>query len=440
MNAPGVPSAATSRARTSRPFGKKPTPRIPTHGAVIAGRRFVSLVSGASVALLVLLGGSFTAPVAAQGVTGVQSGTGPAAYGSTLTFGTGLVSIPVAWVSPGSGDLFAAFSARAIGEGAIEPGVTRSPWDLTGSLEAHLGGKVAVGAALYGTRRQQMGAFARVMVVQQPAANTTGPRWRPSIAIGVRNLGSSKYQDRFVTGDRRAVDLVGGVRTDSAGRTGRGVFNGSPTLYAVATRDFAFTRSSASFSVGYGNGLFKETGGLDSVYNRAGTIAKGLFLGGRLVVPSGDDGIFSFMLENNGFDWNGGVSLTLGHLAAGVYMTEMEETNGIPDDKPLANFRKTAVSFSYNASLPGIIAGSTRRAEAAEAQVALRRLEQEIAQRRLITSRLVAELNKAAKAADAATASERNALLRQIEAERAALKSAAERLDQLQKKPPEKAP
>lgn len=370
--------------------------------------------------------GPLARSLAAQG-----SAPAPAPYGSTLTFGTGLVSIPVAWVSPGSGDLFVSASARAIGAGSYQPKASGSLWDLTESLEAHIGGRFAIGAALYGAEHQQVGAFGQVLLLEQPES---GPRWLPSLAFGVRNVGSSKYQDRFVTGDRRLVDVL----PDSGRATNRGVFNASPTVYGVATREFQFAQNSASITVGYGNGLFKETGGLDTVNSKSGTIAPGLFLGARLAVPQGDNGLFSFMVENNGFDWNAGANFTLGHLSVGLYLTELEEgKGGVPDNHALANYTKTALSFSYNASLPGIIDGSTQRADAAEAQLELRRLEQEIAQRRARTRYLVAELTRVAVATDAGAKSEQETLLKQLDAERAALKSASKRLDDLQKKPPE---
>ena len=67
----------------------------------------------------------------------------------------------------------------------------------------------------------------------------------------------------------------------------------------------------------------------------------------------------------------------------------------------------------------------------------MRRLEQEVEQRRAITRRLVADLAKATQAADAAAVAERAKLTRQLEVERAALKAAADKLDALTRKPPE---
>jgi len=248
--------------------------------------------------------------------------------------------------------------------------------------------------------------------------------------VGVRNLGASSYQDRYVTGDRRVVDLlVDSGRTEKVGR-----INGSPTVYGVMTHDMMFARNTASLSVGYGNGLFSNAGGLGTIYNKNGTLARGLFLGGRFVVPTGATSQLSLMLENDGWDWNAGALMTFGHLSAGLYILELEEEKGIPDNKPLANFTKVALSFSYNASIPGIARGSRDRAEAAEAQLRARRLKQEITQRRIRSAELERALVKAQRSADKAAEARRAELERQLEAEREAMRQAAERLQKLQKK------
>lgn len=382
--------------------------------------------TGRTFAARVAVAVALTLPIAGRAQ---DAATRPVPFAPTLTFGTGLVNTPVAWVSPDHGDLYAAFSARAVGSGRVAPRADAAYWDLTGSLEAHIAGRLTLGISLYGTEEQQVGGFGQFLLVQQ---RPDGPRWLPSIALGVRNLGASRYQDRFVTGQARVVDA-----DPVAKAAGKGMINGSPTLYGVATRSFLMERSDLSVSVGFGNGLFKEDGGLGKVYNNSGTLASGLFMGARYAHRVGQDGAVALMVDNDGFDWNAGVSVSYGHLSAGIYRTELEEASSLPASKPLANFQKTALSFSYNTSLPGIIDGADQRAEAAEAQLALRRLEQEIAQRRITTQRLVAELDRAAAAADKASAQQRDLLLKQLEAERAALKAAADKLDQLQKKPPE---
>ena len=351
-------------------------------------------------------------------------------YGSTLTFGTGLINIPTAWVSPTSGDLFVTVSARAIGEGSYQPKANGSLWDLTESLEAHLGGRVSVGLSLYGTKKQEVGGFAQLLLYRE--ATEGSARWLPSLAVGVRNLGSSKYQDRFVTGDRRIADIL--LVTNPNAKIP--AINGSPTLFGVLTREFQYANNSASFSVGYGNGLFKNNGGLDTIYNKSGTVVSGMFFGGRIVIPTGKSTVLALMAENDGWDWNAGAQLTFGHVSAGLYLTELEEVKGIPDNKPLANFTKAALMFSYNASIPDIIRGGADRAQAAELQLEARRLTQEIAQRKVRTAEMQEALAKAKLGADKANAAQRAVLEKQLQAETEALKRAADRLQQLQKGKP----
>src|ERR1035438_4151951 len=186
---------------------------------------------------VVLLAAMLAAPLGPQERT-----TYP--YGSTLTFGTGLVNIPVAWVSPNSGDLFVSVSARAIGAGTLQPNGNNSLWDLTESLEAHVGGRLSVGASLYSVSNESVGAFAKLLLLKQP---DEGARWLPSIATGARNGGGSQYVDRFVTGERLVVDVL----PDSGRAKGLGKINGNPSLYAVMTRDFLFQKNSASLTHGY---------------------------------------------------------------------------------------------------------------------------------------------------------------------------------------------
>jgi len=376
--------------------------------------------------LVALLAAAFARSAPAQDIRPV------APYSPTLTYGTGLVNIPTAWVSPTSGDLFASFSMRDMLEGSFTPSLHSSRWDYTESLEAHFAGRFSLGLSVYSLGNQSFGGFAQALVVQQPAF---GSRWIPSIAIGARNIGSSKYQDRFVTGSARAVDVDGGVNN----ATGRGVFNGSPTFYAVATREFQFSRNAASFSVGYGNGLFANRGGMGYEYSQNGTIAKGLFMGARYVIPFRDNSAFSVLVEDDGFDVNVGGSFTFNHISVGVYGTELDESSLTKVPGALANFTKLALRFSYNASIPEIINGSKERSQAAEAQLEARRLRQEIAQRETRSAQLNAALAKAQSSAEKSAAEERARLTKQLEAEREAMKKAADRLEALQKagaKPP----
>ena len=53
--------------------------------------------------------------------------------------------------------------------------------------------------------------------------------------------------------------------------------------------------------------------------------------------PPGANSQVALVLEHDAWDWNAGAQITWGHLSAGLYLTELEETKGVPDSKPLAN-------------------------------------------------------------------------------------------------------
>lgn len=352
------------------------------------------------------------------------------AYAPTLTFGTGLINAPVAWISPNSGDLWASFSARGQNQGTLSPRPNGSIWDPTLTVDAHLFGRLALGGSLYSTTYQQVGGHASVLLYRQKPDQ----RWIPSVAVGVRNLGASARQDRYVTGTRRVVDAL-----PAGQRAAFGTIDGSPTVYAVATREIAHEQMSLGLTAGFGTGLFRNDGGMDSVYNRSGTLASGLFLGSRLSMRWSANSVMSLILENDGWDWNTGMSVTAGPLVVGLYLTEIEETKGIPTLEPLANWSKTNLMIGYNGSIPEILRGSRHRAEAVELELERRRLQREVAQREARMQELNAQLVRARQRADAEALAQRAALEKALMQEQEAARRASDRLQQVKPgpKPPE---
>ena len=352
------------------------------------------------------------------------------AYAPTLTFGTGLINAPVAWVSPNHGDIWVSTSARGFNQGTITPRPNGSIWDLTLAADAHFFGRLSVGGSVYSTQNQQVGLNASFLLYRQQQ----DMRWLPSLAVGVRNVGASSRQDRFVTGVKRAVDAL-----PASQRAAKGVIDGNPSFYGVATREFAIGQTSLGMTVGYGTGLFKNSGGMDTVYNKGGTITPGLFVGARLAVPLSKTSTMAFLLENDAWDWNAGVVVTAGHVMIGVMSTELEETKGIPANEPLANWTKTNILLGYNGSIPEIIRGSRQRAEAVELELEARRLRREVAQREARMAELDAQIAKARLRADAEANAKRAALEKALEQEREATKRANDRLQQVKPgtKPPE---
>ena len=352
------------------------------------------------------------------------------AYTPTLTFGTGLINAPVAWVSPEHGDVWLSASARGFNQGTISPRPNGSIWDVTLTADAHLFGRLSLGGSLYGTTNQQVGAHALLLLFRQQQ----DLKWLPSVAVGVRNVGASARQDRYVTGDRRVVDAL-----PASQRATAGLIDGSPTVYGVATREFVGAKASLGLTAGFGTGLFKNDGGMDSVYNQSGTLASGLFLGARVAVPLSPNSTMALMVENDAWDWNAGVVVTMGHLTVGLMATELEETKGIPSLEPLANWTKTNLMIGYRGSIPEIIRGSRQRAEAVELELEARRLRREVAQRELRMNELAAQIGRANQQATAEAAAQRAALEKALEAEREAAKRASDRLQRVKPgtKPPE---
>src|SRR5690606_15116020 len=102
----------------------------------------------------------------------------------------------------------------------------------------------------------------------------------PSLSIGFRNLGTLDHEDRFLIGHDVSFDAGGGSGSQVAPHAEH--FQTNPSIYGVATKSFVVgTNGSASLTLGYGSGLFRDDGELGSAYNDKGQIARGLFLGGR---------------------------------------------------------------------------------------------------------------------------------------------------------------
>ncbi len=368
------------------------------------------------------------APAATLGGQNVPSSL--TAYAPTLTFGTGLINAPAAWVSPSHGDIWVSTSARGFNQGTLSPRPNGSIWDLTLTADAHLFGRLSVGGSIYGTNNQQVGAHAALLLYRQHP----DVKWLPSLAVGVRNVGASARQDRYVTGVKRVVDVL-----PASQRGAKAIIDGSPTVYGVVTREFSWDGGALGLTAGFGTGLFRNDGGMDTVYNRNGTLAEGIFVGSRLALPLSRTSTMSLLVENDGWDWNAGVVFTSGPLTIGLMATELEETKGIPDNEPLANWTKTNLIFGYTGSIPEIIRGSRQRAEAVELELEARRLRREVAQRDVRMRELNAQIARARLRADAEALAQRAALEKALEQEREAAKRAADRLQQVKPgtKPPE---
>ncbi|HET7457133.1 MAG TPA: hypothetical protein VFJ74_05740 [Gemmatimonadaceae bacterium] len=359
-------------------------------------------------------------------------------YPATTLFGTGLVTIPVAWVSPRTTDAWLTTSGLYLPSGpdyAVKQGFA-SLWNTNISTEVHLLGRVAIGAAAY-DQNADFGFFGQVLLLKQ---NQLGGA--PALAVGVRNIGNCKTEDRVFIGCDVVLGPNGYERITEPRYKD---FKTLPTLYGVVTKDFAVggmgqLPASVGLTLGYGNGLFSEDGGLGKQYNQKGTIAKGLFLGARYVAHPTLNTLLTVMAENDGWDYNAGVVADWRGIALGLYATGIEEGSRGPYSKGfyVYNYLKPSVSLGYNGNILDIAHGVLLRSRITELTREQLRLQAEIAARERRIRGLEVALRKAQAGELAEIARRRQQLETELQQERDAIRRATERLRDLQsgKTPP----
>lgn len=351
-------------------------------------------------------------------------------YPATLDFGTGLIDDPVAWVSPNSGDIWVQTSAKHIpynkdGQASLN---LNSQWNTNLSIDTHWGGRYELGFSAY-SQNPEWGFFGQALLLKEQQ----GKSW-PAIAVGFRNLGSFPHEDRMLVGHDVQIDPAGNG-ADVTSPFARH-FQTTPTLYGVATKSFTVgARSDASLTLGYGDGLFSDDGDLGSAYNDKGTIAKGLFLGGRYAFHPSPNTRIDVVAENNGWDWNAGVVGTWRGISLGLYGSELEEGGKSAAKGPLYtvyNYTKMNVSLGYSGNLFDIAQGTVLRSRVAELQREQTRLHLELAKREERVTSLEDQLRKAQAGELAEVAKRRQQLESEIQGERDAIQRAEDRLKALQ--------
>lgn len=357
-------------------------------------------------------------------------------YQATLQFGTGLIHTPVAWISPRTGAVWLNTSAKEIPfwPDEAEMGVyTR--WNTNLAIETHWFGRFSVGASVY-SQNPDWGFFGQALLLRDGQFG-----FLPGVAVGVRNLGPCERQDRLLVGCDITLDANDSTWVKSnAGYTRN--FNTAPSFYGVVTKDISLTGPEAAISgaslglnVGWGNGLFSEDGGLGDAYNESGTIASGLFLGGRFMMHPTLNTALTFMVENDGWDWNAGVVGDFRGITLGFYGTELEEGGGRNEGHPLGliyNYRKWNVALGYSGNIYDIGRGILLRTRITEMTLEAQRLRYEIAERERRIRGLELALNRARAGELADIARRRQELDREVQEEREAIRRAEERLQQIQ--------
>lgn len=354
-------------------------------------------------------------------------------YPQTLQFGAGFINTPAAWVSRRTADSWLTLAAKdlpSFGDPSKNGLASRLNSNL--ALDTHWGGRVSLGVSLY-SQNPEWGAFGQALLVRDGDLG-----FLPAIAVGARNIGKYKHEDRFLIGHDVVLDSAGGYDGVVAPRYES--FKTSPTLYAVMTKDVPLSgyseagRSSMSFSVGYGNGLFREDGGLGDKYNNSGTIASGLFLGSRFVTHPSSNSTLTVLAENDGWDWNAGVVAEWRGVSVGIYGTELEagRRNGEAEGFNVYNYTKVNFAVGYTGNVRDISHGVVLRSRITELTREQRRLKTEIVSRERRIKRLEGQLVDARQGELARLDQRRQELETQVQAERDAIKRATERLRELE--------
>jgi len=358
-------------------------------------------------------------------------------YGQTLYFGTGYINVPAAWASQRNGDVWFTISAKDI-PSFSEGQSLASRLNTNFAIDTHWGNRFSVGFSLY-SQNPEWGAFAQALLLRD------GQFWSylPAIAVGARNIGKYQQEDRFLIGLDVVFDSTGKYTREAAHNFV--AFDTSPTLYVVATKDVAFSddsdagRSSMSFSIGYGNGLFTDDGAINVnnptlVYNNSGTIAKGMFLGARFVMHPSLNTTLTVLAENDAWDWNAGVLFDWRGVRAGLYGTELEagDRAGYREGINVYNYAKLNFSIGYAGNFRQIAGGTILRSSITQLEREQQRLRTEIVWRERRIDQLETDLVAARDGELARLERVRATLETELQAERDAVRRASERLRELE--------
>ena len=379
----------------------------------------------------------------------ITAAEGQQTFPQTLYWGSGLIDIPVAWVSPLTGDFALNYSGKFFEEG--DPVEQKINYDdqinsqLTFSISAF--GRVEVGVAAMSSN-PEIGFFGRGLLLrEEDYANQGGwSRWLiPSLAVGVRNLGTYEHVDRFGTGYQLFPPTGSDPNFTHEPDPIHEEFDTAPTFYGVATKSFSlaeirpnFPDVGLSLSVGFGNGLFEDDGNLGSRYADHST--GGLFYGLKADFNTGPNFNLALMAENNAWDWNLGASLDYRGILAGLYWTEINAGAAETDVNDPASFvygySKVAFTIGWQSNIFALLRGEFLQSREAALQREREQLLAEIARRQQRIAALELEINRY-EAQNLLELEQRRAQAEaELRAEREALRRLEERLERIERQQP----
>lgn len=372
---------------------------------------------------------------------------GQSAYPQTLYWGAGLIDIPVAWVAPLTGDFAISYSNKLFEPGdPVVSGVNyndEANSHLTVSFS--LWGRLELGAAFY-TSNPEYGFFGQVLLLNEDAMRVReGPeRWLPGLAFGVRNVGPYEKIDRFATGYALVPPGPGSPNYRHVADSVHQGFSTDNTIYGVATKTFglgalgdAMASTDLSITLGYGNGLFEDDGGLGDAYAKSSS--GGLFGGIKLDMQATPNTLLSLMAEHNAWDLNIGAAVEYRGLRAGLYLTELSagsaEDNAVGSDV-YYNYTKFAFTLGWQSNVFALLRGDFLQGRVAELERQREGMLAEMNARQERIQALELEINRIEAQNLLELEQRRVEAEAQLRAEREALERLEERLRMLEQRQP----
>src|ERR1700722_4298486 len=390
-----------------------------------------TVVAGCSLAAAMLC---VAPPIAAQDTTAAPSSGGvltsePQRFMPTLQFGTGLIMIPTAWISPQSTDFSISISGIRIPSANGATNSLFSYFNGNAAIDTHWLGRFDVGFSLY-SNNPEYGFFGSVLIVKDHQFF----KWMPAIAAGFQNLGPFDHEDRYLIGHDITVDSAGFVKGFTPIFYKH--FHTAPTFYGVATKTITLPvpiPSSVSLTVGEGSGLFSQDGQLGNAYSNAGQVAPGFFFGFQGSTHPVQDLTVSVLGDNDGWQYNLGARVEYRGIGLGIYGLEMTQGGThLPQAELIYNYKKLSVVFSYAGNFKQISGVVFLRSENTHLERQKEIMRTEIARRERKIQQLQGSLNKLQGSALNDVDRQRQELETQLKEEQDAIRRANERLQQLQ--------
>ncbi|HWZ57465.1 MAG TPA: hypothetical protein VNW46_00715 [Gemmatimonadaceae bacterium] len=305
--------------------------------------------------------------LAAIALTGVaRTAAAQGEFPQTRYWGTGLIDIPVASVSPLSGDFSIQYAGTGYQTSSLVP-LYHNGLNSQGNLTVALFGRAEVGVTAFSGDPEQGFSGQLMLLRERDFSPNSILRYLPNVAFGVRNVGPYPHIDRFNLGYGETVNPNGGsapvIRADSVHRS----FETNNSVYGVATKGFLLSDIKSSLpeigidlTIGYGDGLFSNHGNLP-VKLYASNATGGLFYGVDATMRPTPNTLVTIMGENNAWDFNVGAQVDWRGLRAGVAVTELgagsQKINPTEAATAIYHYTKFAFTVGWHSNIFALFKG-----------------------------------------------------------------------------------